>query len=595
MSEFLPLGILLLALVCFVGEWFPPDVTAIGVTIALLLTGLVTPEEGLSGFGSPATITVMAMFVLSAGIARTGSVQVVGNMLRKCGGKNVPRQILSMGAIVGPITALINNTAVVAVFLPVVEEWCRKLCIPPSKLLMPLSFVTILGGMITTVGTSTNVLASGISAQLGYGEFDLFEFTPLGIATFIIGLGFLAFIGPLLLPERESPNSEKVGQTYGLKDYVSEVIVSPNSPLVGETLRSTQLQHDFDIDVLELIRGENRFPVPIADKPLLVGDILLVRGEREELLTLKSQQRIDILPDVRFGKALADTLQSEEESVAEALVLSGSEVIGSTLEELRFRQRYNVTVLAIRRGPETVRERLGSVPLKQSDLLLLQGPKESLVGIQLGRNFLLFEQQKIELARRNKAWIAIAIILGVVAVAALNWFPIVVTALVGVLLMVITGCLKPVEIYQAVRWDIIFLLAGLIPLGIALEKSGTNQLLANFLLSFSHGLSGYWILLFFFVATSLLTEVLSNNASVVLLLPIAARVAEMLNLNPFAFILAVVFAASNSFMTPIGYQTNAMVYGPGGYRFLDFVRVGGMLNVLMAVITPALIVLIYGL
>lgn len=591
----IPLCIILIALVCFIGEWFPPDVTAIGVTILLLLTGTVTPEEGISGFGNSATITVMAMFVLSAGIAQTGSIQVVSNMLRKLGGKNQTRQIVSMGAILGPITAFINNTAVVAIFLPVIEDWCRRLQVSPSKLLMPLSFVTILGGMITTIGTSTNVLASGISKQLGYGEFSLFQFTTLGATTFVIGLGFLAFIGPHLIPEREAPSSDKVNQTFGLKDYVSEVVILPSSPLVGQTLNSTRLQHEFDIDVLQLVRGKNHFTVPLVDKLLLVGDILIVRSKREELLLLKSERGIDILPDIRFCKALTDTLSSEEETIAEVLIPYSSELVGSTLEELHFRQRYNVTVLAIRRGQEMVRERLGQVRLRPGNLLLLQGPKESLVGIQTSKDLLIVEQQNIKTLRSDKAWLAILIVLGVVAIAAVGWFPIEVSALVGVLLMILTGCLKPAEVYESIRWDIIFLLAGLIPLGIALEKSGTNQFLADWLVLLSNNLSGYWILLFFSIATSVLTEILSNNVSVVLILPIAANVAESLNLNPLAFILAVVFAASSSFMTPIGYQTNAMVYGPGGYHFIDFVRVGGLLNVLMIITVPALIVLLYGL
>jgi di/tricarboxylate transporter len=596
----LTLIVLGLALVAFIAEWLPVDLTALVVTIVLILLGLVTPEEGISGFGNSATITVMAMFILSAGIARTGVIQVVRDLLIKWGGKNPNQQILVMGMIVGPITAFINNTAVVAVFLPIVEDWCKKQNISPSKLLIPLSYATVLGGMITVIGTSTNVLASGISKKLGYGEFGLFQFTALGLITFTVGLVYLALVAPRLLPDRKAPEGD-FGQDYSLKDYVSEVVVTPRSSLVGQTLRSTELQRKFDVDVLELIRHSEHFPQPLADKILAAGDILIVCGSRENLLKIRDERGLDILPDVKFNQALPETesleteLSSGEEKIAEVLILSNSRLNGTTLKDLRFRQRYNATVLAIRRGSEVLRERLGKVPLRFGDLLLVQGPRESFLGLQTSRELLVLEQRDVESLRQDKAWIALAIILGVIVVSALDWMPILVASLVGVILMVITGCLKPGELYGAVRWDIIFLLAGLIPLGIAMDNSGTTKWLADQLLAAGGHLSGFWILTFFYLATSLLTEILSNNASVVLMIPVAVEVAKALSLNPLAFMFAVTFAASNSYMTPIGYQTNTMVYGPGGYKFLDFTRVGVPLNLILTILTPLLIVWLYGL
>lgn len=596
MSILLTLSIVVLALVLFIGEWLPVDITAILVTVLLMLLGIVTPEEGISGFGNSATITVMAMFILSAGIARTGVVQVVSDLLLKWGGKQPTQQIFAMGVIVGPISAFLNNTAVLAVFLPIVEDWCRKQGISVSKLLIPLSYVAIMGGMITVIGTSTNILASGLSEKLGYGTFSLFQFTKLGLITFAIGLVYLALIAPRLLVDRKEPDSEGVGRAYGLKDYVSEVVITPGSSLVGQTVRTSALQRKFDIDVLELIHNGNHFPQPVADKVLTAGDILLLRASREDLLKIKDERGLDILPDVQFGQqTLEENLSSGIEGVAEVLILSNSNLTGSTLKELRFRQRYNATVLAIRRGQELVRDRLGKVPLRFGDLLLVQGPKESFLGLQTSRDLLVMDQRNVETLRRDKAAIAVAIGLGVVITAAFNWVPILVSALAGVVLMVLTGCLKPGELYGAVRWDIIFLLAGLIPLGVAMDKSGATKWLAENLVTLGGNFSGYWILTFFFIITVLITEILSNNASVVLLLPIAAEVAKTLDLNPFAFMFAVTFAASNSFMTPIGYQTNTMVYGPGGYKFLDFTRVGAPLSLLMTLVTPLLIVLIYGL
>ncbi|MGJ3251436.1 MAG: SLC13 family permease [Elainellaceae cyanobacterium] len=593
---FLTLAIIVLALASFIAEWLPVDLTALAVAILLMVLGLVTPEEGISGFGNSATITVMAMFILSAGISRTGIIQQVRDLLMRWGGKLLPQQIFVLGMIVGPITAFINNTAVVAVFLPIVEDWCKKQGISPSKMLIPLSYSTIMGGMLTVIGTSTNVLASGLSKQLGYGEFGLFQFTGLGVVIFVLGMTYLALVAPRLLPARRASSDDFISGDYALKEYVSEVVITPGSSLVGQTLRSTGIQRKFDVDILEIIRNGSHFAQPLADKPLMAGDILLVRGGKDDLLNIREEKGLEILPDVQFGQeSIESELSSGEESIAEVLILSNSRLSGSTLKEIRFRQRYNATVLAIRRGQELIRDRLGKVPLRFGDLLLVQGPRESFVGLQTTRELLVLEQRDVETLRQDKAGIAIAIILGAIALAAFNIMPIMVSALAGVVLMVITGCLKPGELYGAVRWDIIFLLAGLIPLGIAMDKSGTTKWLADQLLALGGNLSGYWILTFFFIATSLLTEIISNNASVVLMIPVAVEVAKTLGLNPLAFMFAVTFAASNSYMTPIGYQTNTMVYGAGGYKFLDFVRVGAPLNLMMAIVTPLMIVWIYGL
>ena len=245
MTIVLTLGVVVAALVCFIAEWLPVDITAFCVAVILIVLGLVTPEEGIAGFSNSATITVMAMFILSAGIARTGVIQVFRDLLLKWGGKSITRQILVMGLLVGPISGFINNTAVVAIFLPIVEDWCKKRGVSPSKLLMPLSFVTILGGMITVIGTSTNVLASGIARELGYEEFGLIQFTQLGIITFLIGLGYLAFVAPRLLPNRKDLNSDRVSEDYGLEDYVTEVIVKPTSKLIDKTLQSAQCSSIF--------------------------------------------------------------------------------------------------------------------------------------------------------------------------------------------------------------------------------------------------------------------------------------------------------------------------------------------------------------
>jgi di/tricarboxylate transporter len=592
----LTLTVLVVALVAFVAEWLPVDLTALCVAIVLILLGLVTPEEGIAGFSSSATVTVMAMFVLSAGITRTGVIQVIRDRLLVWGGKNPHQQVFVLGALVGPISAFINNTAVVAIFLPIVEDWCKKQKISPSKLLIPLSYATVLAGMITVVGTSTNILASGISAKLGYGEFSLFQFTALGLVTFLAGLIYLTIFAPKLLPDRKSSTGEFLEDDYGSKVYLSEVIITPRSNLIGQTLYQSGLQRKFNFDVLELIRNKVHLSQPLADKVLNAGDILIVHSSREELLKIKDERGLEIFADVKFQKGdIESTITTGEEKLAEVLILSNSRLIGTTLKDLKFRQRYNATVLAIRRGSELLQGRLGKIPLKFGDLLLVQGPKQSFIGLQTTRELLVLEEKDIESLRKDKGIIALIITLLVIIIAAFDIQPILVTSLVGVVLMVITGCLKPGEVYGSIRWDIIFLLAGLIPLGTAMDNSGTTKWLADNLVAIGGHLSGFWILVFFYLITSFLTEILSNNAAVVLMIPVAVEVAKTLGLNPLAFMYAVTFAASNSYLTPIGYQTNTMVYAPGGYKFLDFTRLGAPLNLILTILTPSLIVLFYGL
>jgi di/tricarboxylate transporter len=593
----LTLAVIVFALVMFVLEWLPIDTTAILVAVILMVLGLVTPTEGLAGFSNSATVTIMAMFILSYGITRTGIIQIIRDSLIKFGGTSLRRQLLLMGVIVGPSSAFLNNTAIVAIFLPIIEEWARQRQISVSKLLIPLSYATILGGMITLLGTSTNILASGLAEKLTGQGFSIFQFTPLGLLTFSVGLIYIVLAAPMLLPARRNISDGNVAAEYQIKDYVSEIIIPPRSSLIGQTLRQSEIQRKFDIDVLEIIHNDTHFPQPLADRVLTMGDILLVRAGREDLLRIKDERGIEILADVQFVSAEtnnAGPLESSEEKVAEVLILSNSRLIGSTLKDLRFRQRYNATVIAIRRGEELIRQRLGKVRLKFGDLLLLQGPRESFLGLQTTRELLVLEEKPLDNLRLDKAKTAIAIVALVIIIAGFDILPISVTSWAGVMAMVISGCLKPGEIYGAIRWDVIFLLAGLIPLGTAMENSGTTAWFASFLAEAGGHLSGYALLLLFYLATALLTEILSNNATVVLMLPIAFQVAQSLGLNPLAFMFVVTFAASNSFMSPIGYQTNTMVYGPGGYRFTDFARIGAPLTVILTLATPLLVMLIYG-
>ena len=334
---FLTLAVLILALIAFITEWLPIDLTSLSIAVILMTLGLVSPEEGISGFGNSATITVMAMFILSAGITKTGILNLVRDWLIQWGGRHPTQQILTLGMIVGPISAVINNTAVVAIFLPIVEQWSKQTKISISKLLIPLSFSTILGGMITLLGTSTNILASGIAQQLGYPEFKIFQFTALGLPIFFLGLIYLGIAAPSVLPARKAPGGESLSDNYELKEYVSEMIITPKSSLIGETLRSSQIQRKFDLDVLEIIRNDVHFPPPLADKVLAVGDILLVRSSGNNLLNIRDERGVEILADFKFNSHKLETdYNEEEEKVAEILILSNSRLIGSSFKRFTF-------------------------------------------------------------------------------------------------------------------------------------------------------------------------------------------------------------------------------------------------------------------
>ncbi|HED04970.1 MAG TPA: SLC13 family permease [Candidatus Fraserbacteria bacterium] len=573
------------ALVLFVSERFPIPLVALSISVVLMLTGLVTPAEGISGFSSPATITVLAMFVLSAGLQKTGIVRSLGELIIRFAGGNQYKGLAAIMLVAGGLSAFINNTAVVVVLLPTVIILARRTALSPAKLLIPLSFSSMLGGLGTLIGTSTNILASDVANKLGYGPISMFEFTKLGVIVFLVGGVYLLLFSGRLLPERRGPREERT-ESYHLRDYLTELVILPDSPLVGSTVAQCRLRQLSDADVLEIIRAGSKLEQPFADERLQAGDVLMVRGKVQTLLRVRRSAGIKILPEVQLRDS---DLVADRMGLLEVLISPTSHLIGRTLEEIRFRNRYNATVLAIQRHGEAIREQLSKNRLAVGDALLIQGPSAVLEMIQASPNFIIVGEVPHETLRREKTPIALGIIIGVVLLAALNVLPILVTALAGAVLMVLTGCLEMSEFYEAVRWDVIFLLAGIIPLGLALENTGAAASIAQYAVGLSSVLPPLLILGLFYVLSMLLTEMISNNATVVLLIPIATAAATDLGLNPQAFIMTVMFAASMSFLTPIGYQANTLVYSAGGYKFTDFFKVGAPISLILIPITVYLI------
>ena len=595
-------GIILVALLLFATEPVPIDITAIGVMVALMILGTegpvnltgITPQQGLSGFASAATITVLAMFILSAGVQRTGVIQLLGKHLTALTGESETRQLGATIGAVGPISGFINNTAAVAILLPMVTEIAHKGRTSPSKLLLPLSYASMFGGTLTLIGTSTNILASEVAADLGVpnAPFSMFQFTALGVFVSIAGTIYLFTLGQYLTPERIKARDD-LTEEFEMGAYLTEVTVREDSPIVGDTVRAALEETDFDVDIVQLIRGEQVFLEPLAPKTIQAGDIFAVRTDRDTLVELMDAEGLEMVART-VDEAELEAAEDEAHNLVEVVVAPGSLLVGETLATTNFRQRYDATVLAFRRGPELIRQRMDHTHLRVGDTLLIQATADSIDRLADRRDFIIAQEVERPDYRRSKVPVAIGIVAGVVGVAALDLLPIVVSALAGALLMVLTGCLKPTEVYESVQWDVVFLLAGVIPLGIAMETTGGADLIAEGIVIAAGSLSLVVVLGLMYVVTALLTNIISNNAAVVLMIPVSFEVATAIGASAYAFVLAVTFAASTAFMTPVGYQTNLFVYGPGGYRFTDYLRVGTPLQLLLAVVTTVGIVVLVG-
>lgn len=573
------------AVYLFVTEKFRADLVALMVLGVLVVIGLfqhlvvwirpekwITPEEGISGFSNPATITVAAMFVLSAGLQKTGAIAFAARLLKRL--VEFPTLLLLvMMLTVGVVSAFINNTAAVAVFMPLALAACASGKVSASKLLIPLSFASQFGGVCTLIGTSTNLLVSSISERARRGAFFMFEFAPLGVVMLGAGTVYLLLFSRWLLPNRRGA---QLTENYQLGDYITELRVRPESKLVGQTVVASEFGRKEDVTVLEVLRAGQRLFAPLYE-PVREGDVLLVRGGARELMDAKARWKLELEPEFRLKD---DALAAQDLQLAEVLISPRSNLIGQTLAGVDFRRRYNAIVLAIQAGQQTVRKKLNRVRLGFGDALLLLGPKEDVARLRSDPDFLVLDQVEEPALRRKKIPVAIMVIAAVVALAAFNIMPILVSSIVGCIALVVTRCLTLEEAYAAIDWKVVFLLAGVLPLGLAVEKSGAAQLLGQSILGLAGAFGPVVVLAVLYLLTAVLTEVMSNNATAVLMAPIAISTAATLGVDAKPLLMAVCFAASTSFATPVGYQTNTMVFHPGGYRYTDFMRVGIPLNVI---------------
>jgi di/tricarboxylate transporter len=562
------------AVALFVTEKLRVDVTALCVLAALVVLGLVTADQVLYGFANPATATVAAMFVISTGLVRTGLVQWLVHRIDAVAGNTEWRLMVVLCLTVAILSAFVVNTATVSILIPVAIVLSRKRRISSSRVLIPLSFASQFGGVCTLIGTSTNILVSSIAVSSGIAAFGLFEFAPLGLIMSGAGILYLVFVARRFLPRREG-QVQRVDK-YRLAEYLGEFQIKKDSPLIGRQWGDLRVGKDEDVALIKLLREDKATWRPARTK-MKESDVLLIFGQADTLLAVKDQYGLDMQANVTIKD---EQLSSDEVELVEALVPPRSSLIGRTLKSSNFVRRFGCEVLAMQRRGKTLRDRLVGITIEAGDTLLLQGDKTDTERLLRSSDLIVTNELTDLYLRKDRAVRALVLLTGVILLSALKILPIVSAALIGATGMVVSGCLTIEEAYRAIDWKVIFLLGGILPLGLALEQTGTAQWLVTGLSGVMFETAPLAALAVLYLITALLTEAMSNNAAAVLLAPFALSMAAAMNVSPRPFLVAITFAASTSFATPVGYQTNTMVYAPGGYRFSDFVRVGAPLNLL---------------
>jgi di/tricarboxylate transporter len=576
--------LILVVFVLFVTESVPPDLIALGVLVLVMLVGWVSPKEAFSAFANEAPITVAAMFILSSGLQRCGAIEDVGRLLRKLPNMTELKLIVLLMVSVAACSAFVNNTPVVVALLPLVLGVARHYDVSASKLLIPLSYAAILGGTCSLIGTSTNIVVSSI-AHSKYGiEFGIFDITKLGVIVALCGTAYMALVGRHLLPSRESLASLVGG--LSTREYVTELLVTPDSPLNGRRLDETELHKIANVRVQAIMRDDDFLPAPLHEATLRIGDRIVLGAPRSAVVEMHSLTGITLIDEKEFG---LERVRAEHTVVVEAIITNNSHFAGKTLTESRLREHFNALVLAIHRHGENITQNVGQVPLKFGDTLLLRISQEGLGRLGGNPDLLVLSDTAIATARRNKRPIVLSVLAAVIGLSAFDVYPISVLALAGVVILVATRCLRMSEVYDAIDWRIVTMIVGMIGLGSAMQNVGADKWLVDEVISTVGASSPILVLGCFYLIGTLLTEFISNNAVAILLTPIAYQTAMKLGYHPVPFLIAIMFAASASFATPIGYQTNTFVYGAGGYKFRDFLRVGAPLNLLFLVIVTLLI------
>ena len=572
------LAIIFVAAILFWREKISADIIALGVLLALVLTRLIPGKEAFVGFGSDAVIMILGLLIMTTALQRTGVIDVAGRAVISYTGQNSKWILLIIMLAAAVLSAFISNTAATAFFVPVVIGVARKSKISPSKLLMPLAFSSILTSSVTLVSTSTNIVISGMMQNYKLEPMGMFELAPAGVPIAIVGLLYVWFIGRRLIPDRAQ--AADLTEQFGVRPYLSEIVIQPGSSLADKTLADAKVGQSLGLTVLRIVREKDNYLAPHGHTVLRVGDVLLVEGTQENIIKIKDVAGIEIKADVN----LADPdLEAGDMALVEGIVLPGSPLIGRTLKRYRFREQTGLQVLGINHHGQNVVEKIGQVPLKLGDVLLLQGLRANLRRVHEENLFRVLhpiEQMEEKRPIVRRAPIAIGIFVFVLGLATFKLISFPVAAMLGVLLIFATRCITPEQAYSRVEWKAVILIACMLGLGVAMEKTGTAKYLAGLLVSATKGLSPYWLLSAFFFLAVLLTQPMSNQAAAIVVLPIAIQTALQAGLNPRTFAMMVAVAASCSYLTPLE-PSCLMVYGPGRYRFRDFLKVGAGLTLLI--------------
>jgi di/tricarboxylate transporter len=582
-------AVLLLTLYFLITEKISVDLTAIGIMVILVVSGILTPRETIAGFANPAVITVGAMFVVSKGMMRTGGVAFLGRKIIQMAGGNYKLALIIILLTVAVASAFINNTPVVILFIPVIMTMCCEFGLSPSKFLIPVSYASILAGTCTLIGTSTNIIISDLSVSQGYDGLSMFELSIIGVPLALVGILFIFFAAPKVLPSLANPICKLQDSDH--RQYLAELIIPEKSGLIGRNPGNIFKKRYPSLNVVELVNKSHIYH-PDRDKMTIVaGDILLVKGSLNDLVDILHQEKIE-LPSSEKGLVLG--AQKDAPIVVELIISPHSTVRGQQLLKTDLARDPDINIIAVKRSNLHMSERqIHDVRLQTGDILLIWCHNSKLESIRSETDYIVVEDVYEEIVHKRKAWWSIINFIGMVGTATLGFADIMTCALTAAFLMIITGCLQMRDAYKALQGDVLLLIAGTIALGAAMQKSGTSQLYAETFLSFFAGFSPAIVLGAMILLTSISTQILSNNATAVLLLPIAISTAIAINVDPKPFIVGICFGASACFATPVGYQTNLMVYGPGGYRFMDYLKLGIPLNLFVVIASTLLIPLVW--
>jgi len=573
MDIYITIGIIAIGIFLFIKDYFSIDTTSILIMALFIVSGVLNPEEGFSGFNHPATLTLGCMFVVSAGVFKSGLINGLSSSIVKIARIHYIIALIVFCLISALFSAFVNDAAVVAILIPLALSVCRDTNIAPSKLLIPISFAALFGGTCTLIGTSTNILISSISEKSGLEPFGMFEFSLPALCLMGIGLIYLFVIAPFLLPKRNGENSNEF---KNVEKYSTEIILLKGNKDINKSIENSSLSKNYNANIISMQRNEE--PVTIFDRNtiLLENDKIKIIISPNKLGDLKSSSSFEIVGQKEVGR-----YQESNKIIFETMIPIGSSLAGNSLKSTSFRNVYNCSVLAIRHRNEVVKENLSEVIIKEGDLLLINGTKDEINELIKNKIVILLSELNVQKVNYKKAIPALLIAVGVVSAAAFNLTNILISSMIGCLLLVTTSILKPKEAYDAIEWKVIFMMAGVLSMGTALEKTGGADIISEFVFTYFGAFDPRLTLSLIFLVTFLSTNILSSKATAALMAPIVIALSAAMQISEKPFLIAVMFACSLTFMTPVSYPTNTMVYAPGHYKFKDFLKVGTPLNIII--------------